>query len=50
MSKSVLQQKPVSLAYPNSKGAKAIEKLAQKLLDKTHHSQRQRKKDWLQCS
>ena len=34
MSKSVLQQKPVSLAYPNSKGAKAIEKLAQKLLDK----------------
>ena len=33
MSKSVIQQKPVSIAYPNSKGAKAIKELAKKILE-----------------
>ena len=33
MSKSVIQQKPVSIAYPNSKGAKCIKELAKKILE-----------------
>ena len=33
MSKSVMQQKPISMAYPNSSGAKAIEEIAVALLE-----------------
>ena len=33
MSKSVMQQKPISMAYPNSAGAKAIEQIAVGLLE-----------------
>lgn len=33
MSKSVIQQKPISMAYPNSKGARAFEKISDILLE-----------------
>lgn len=33
MSKAIIQQKPVCLAYPNSKGAKAFTNLARKILE-----------------
>lgn len=33
MSKSVMQQKPISMAYPNSAGAKALEQIAVGLLE-----------------
>ena len=32
MSKSVMQQKPISIAYPNSEGAKAISRVAERIL------------------
>ena len=32
MSKSVMQQKPISIAYPSSAGALAVEKIAAELL------------------
>jgi flagellar biosynthesis protein FlhG len=35
MSKSVMQQKPISIAYPNSEGAKALSRIAENLLGKT---------------
>ena len=31
--KSVMQQKPITMAYPNSKSTKAFEKLSEKLLN-----------------
>lgn len=34
MSKAVIQQKPISMAYPNSKGAKSFKKIADTLLEK----------------
>lgn len=33
MSKSIMQQKPVTMAYPNSAGAKAIERITEGLLE-----------------
>ena len=33
MSKSVMQQKPITMAFPNSQASKSIEQLASKLLD-----------------
>lgn len=33
MSKSIMQQKPISMAYPNSAGAKSIERIADGLLE-----------------
>lgn len=33
MSKSIMQQKPISMAYPHSAAAKSIEKIAECLLD-----------------
>ena len=35
MSKAVMQQKPISMAYPNSAGAKALEQIAVGLLENT---------------
>lgn len=34
MSKAVIQQKPISMAYPNSKGAKSFKKISDTLLEK----------------
>ena len=34
MSKSIMQQKPVSIAYPDSEGARAIARIAENLLGK----------------
>ena len=34
MSKEVIQQKPISMAYPNSKGAKSFKKISDTLLEK----------------
>ena len=35
MSKAVIQQKPISMAYPNSKGAKSVKKISDTLLEMT---------------
>lgn len=35
MSKAVIQQKPISMAYPNSKGAKSFKKISDTLLEMT---------------
>ena len=36
MSKSIMQQKPISIAYPDSEGARAIARIAENLLGKKH--------------
>ena len=33
MSKAIMQQKPISIAYPNSAGAKSVERIADGLLE-----------------
>ena len=43
MQKAVMQQKPVSLAYPNSTGSKAFEKILDKLMGNNEENQGKKK-------
>lgn len=44
MSKSVMQQKPISIAYPNSEGARAVGKIAAHMLEEKHGKENEEKK------